>query len=1331
MPYLPSHFSAHPYNPGSNGGYYAIRRRINIVTSAFLAFSVVLGAVGLWRAYNAYSAVRQEEQLKADALVSRAANQLAMTLNERFADLRFLADSLRVGRSQEHHLRAPIKAMLRQFLATHYNIINVNIIGPRGKTILWSAHPQPGRPILPVIAFQPLIDNPHLEIGHAVFAKIFHTMAVPMRYKIEDRSGAVRFYIGDPMPLDRLMQLIPKTHFDIHLATLGGQTFAVWRNGHFGSPGITLAPPAGEARSIVAGYPWEVSTQWSSATLRHMWWQRVRPWLPLFILLLWGSQYIATLVINLLSREMQLRLWHETLYQINQSILEDSPLEGLFANAATRVQANLVAAFVFVGSRHERATAGPAASQFTDSMLHTAFTIATADEWKSLPVDISPRPMTLALGDTDAVIIIFPSLQTQIIPWYDLVQEMTGQLTSAINQKRQRLEIDRLQRYQAAVSMMQLELLRQPRPDDMYGLLVRVLQEQTDILGAFVAIPEPDSSWLRIQAAAAQSDEIRNALRRLTPSQDPKNRPFGQMLSSRAFRSGTPHGPSDPHTDTDLQSSIIMEPALAPVRAVVAYPLLEEGALISTAVLVVEGTDPNYFTPALLALLEHLVASVRLALSRYRARRQIDRYRAFYEALARASQAMTRSSEPSRLFHNICSILAEYTGVPLTFISLVEGGSARVVATGGVARGFMDGSHVALDPCDDGLGALHAQTMLTSEPCLFETRERWLGNEALRHRAQNLGLESALTIAWAHKNGAPGILGIVAGETGFFDHDLARLMEAFGRDISFAINDYDRQQELLRLSLFDALTGLPNRVQFEQFAVDAMARSAHNGRIMALGIMDLDGFKEWNDLQGHRAGDNLLKTVSGRLHDVMNGENGVARLGGDEFGLVVSLDNAGELAALSARLLDAVAQADSGKRVSASLGWALYTVNEIDYTALLAHADEALYAAKDEGRNTFRLFGGEIAERLKRRLQIQQWFPIALEERQIFFMLQPQASCVTGAVEGVEILARWRTPEGILSADRFIPDVEKDPRLIRELGRRALTEAVALRARLLAAGHPLRVAFNIGALHFLHPAFLDEVSDCLGRERAEGLCIEVTENVALTDTPRAAEVIERLKVLGFTVALDDFGTGYSSLNEAVQLPVDELKLDQRFIRSFRRDPNAFAVASAALMLGYLSGRRLIAEGIEEPDDLALWHHMGGNYIQGYLLAKPLTEPDFHSWLKTLEPTYAHRGAVFPPKDLTLVGYAFLERDSYATCNPESMRAGLARLLHWIDTRRALYSHLPNWPVLETALRHMDHTELGTTHDFCVQELRPAVQALFRDIDAMLQTNVNPAPAPRK
>ncbi|MHB8254835.1 MAG: hypothetical protein ACYDEV_14340, partial [Acidiferrobacter sp.] len=451
MPRLSSLFSLHRQRRGTADGYQAVRLRTRTVGSLFGAFGIALIGMGAWHAYDTYQTIRHDQQLRATALVSRTAERLALTLNEHFADLRFLAQSLIVSQAKPGSLSGPVKVALRQFLATHRDVSNVNILGPRGNHIWWSARLRLTRPIAPQSTFHPLIDNPHMEIGGAFFAHRFQTMVVPLRYRVDKPRGGIRLYIGDPLVLNRLTGLIPNSTLNIRLTTLDGHPIAQWLRGKLQPVDTTLKRPMGTAHAIVGGYPWAVHAQWTNATIQRIWWQRIRHQLPLFILLFCGSQYAAFLVVKLLSREMQLRMWHETLYQLNKAILNDIPLQQLFHEAAARIQANLLAPLVVIGLRHEYAAVGPGDALFTESLRAVAFTITEGSDWTPLPAPISPRPMVLALGDTGAVIVIFPPLGLRTIPWSNLVQEIAGLLTSAINQKRQKLDIDRLQRHQVAV----------------------------------------------------------------------------------------------------------------------------------------------------------------------------------------------------------------------------------------------------------------------------------------------------------------------------------------------------------------------------------------------------------------------------------------------------------------------------------------------------------------------------------------------------------------------------------------------------------------------------------------------------------------------------------------------------------------------------------------------------------------------------------------------------------------------------------------------------------------------------------------------------------------
>ncbi len=1299
-------------------GLRAIWARTRLVTIAFACFGLILATVGLWRAVNTYYTIKKEERLRAHAAALQVANRLSLILSERFADLRFLGQSLIGSQPAGSGLDAPTKNTLRAFLATHAMLRDINILNARGSRILWSALPQPtSRPLISAEQFQTIRDDPRFEIGKPVYARRFRATVVPLRYRITGRGGATRFLIGDPANLGRVPLFAARSHLAIRLATRGGQPFAAARDGLWRALPAPLPLTDHVMRADVPSYPWKVEAFWSGKHLWALWWHHTTHWLPLFLLILWGSQYTGLLLANLLSQEMQLRLWHEGLSHLNQESAKGSPPEDLFRDAAHIIQDNLDASFVFVGWRDRCAVASPTQTTAPSGLLEAAFDQAVDSDWRRVAQEAFPTCMALALGTTGAVIVACPSRRAQTVIWYGMARELAGHLTATIDRVRQRQEIERLQHYQAAVRLMQLELLRQPTPDEAQSLLVRILIEQTDIMGAFIAVPEATGPRLSIRAAAAAHPEIRDALLRLTPSRDISDTPFGQMLAGRAFRSGTAHGPIDPHDNPALRA-VMADEALQPVRAVLAYPIIEEGEKQPVAALAVMSADPGYFTPDLRALLEDLVASVRLALSAWRTRRQTDRYHALYEALARASQAIARATEARPMFRNICQLLAECTDVPLAFISLLGPEGTEIAAAAGSGRSFLPDVSQGGNAWNHPLATLHERARRAGTSWLFESADQWLEDEALRDKAATLGLVTAFAVPWIRDSHVAGILGIVARDRTFFDEDMRRVLEALGNDIGYAVDNYERREGLMKLSLYDALTALPNRAYFERSTISAMARAQRSGQFMALGVMDLDGFKEWNDLQGHTAGDGLLKAVAQKLREVVREDEGVARLGGDEFALTAGLDSVDALAALSARLLAAIALADPQARVTASIGWAIHKPGTTSYGTLLTQADEALYAAKDAGRNTYRIFEGDIARRFARRLAIHKRFPAALAEGRILFALAPQAQCATGRIEGVELVARWRDDDETLTAQDFMPDVEKDPRLIRALGRRTLNEAVALRERLRASGHDLRVILSIGAHHFFHPAFLDEVTDTLGGRGAAGLCIALPIGMALTNVALATETMNALKALGFAITLEAFGAGYSPLTEAARLPADDIKLDRRLIGQLRRDPDVFPVVGSALLLAKLSGRPLIATGIETAVDLQLWRYMGGEHYQGRLLADPVGESDLPAWLAQASPSPVTAVPAFPSRDLVLAAYAFLEPDGYPD---EAMRTGYARLEIWMRERGARYQGLSQWAALAAVLgRSGDHTTEGA-RAFWHHEAQPAIVGLFREIEAHLKT----------
>ncbi len=375
-----------------------------------------------------------------------------------------------------------------------------------------------------------------------------------------------------------------------------------------------------------------------------------------------------------------------------------------------------------------------------------------------------------------------------------------------------------------------------------------------------------------------------------------------------------------------------------------------------------------------------------------------------------------------------------------------------------------------------------------------------------------------------------------------------------------------------------------------------------------LGILDMDDFREINELEGPSVGDAILQTLT----EVLSHKQGLwARTGGDSFGLLIQA-SAEEIETLSADLLEQVqtaVKALTPRPVTASLGWASRPVDALAFEDLFLCAETALLSAKAAGKATARTYTGAIAQKALRSREVRQNFALAIASGDIRFFLQPQGNLRTHKVDGAEMLVRWRMPDGRLRfPGKFMPTVEENTPLIRGLGVLGLQEAARLRAK---AGQSYRFSLNIGARHLLHPDFLNDVAGCC--PDGTGITLEITESAPLVDVRRAERVLTELRTRGFWISLDDFGTGFSSLQHVAQLPLDEIKLDRAFLQNIRQSARSRAVVSAIQTLAWEADISLIAEGVSSHHALKRWEALKGERIQGFHLAPALPEEAFFTW----------------------------------------------------------------------------------------------------------------------
>ncbi|TPI59760.1 EAL domain-containing protein [Mesorhizobium sp. B3-1-7] len=417
------------------------------------------------------------------------------------------------------------------------------------------------------------------------------------------------------------------------------------------------------------------------------------------------------------------------------------------------------------------------------------------------------------------------------------------------------------------------------------------------------------------------------------------------------------------------------------------------------------------------------------------------------------------------------------------------------------------------------------------------------------------------------------------------------------------------EQEIMRLAHYDPLTGLANRRSFTGRLEAEIAASAEGGKDgqLALMLLDLDRFKEVNDLFGHAAGDAVLQKVAHCASGVLRHGQMLARLGGDEFAIIApSLPDPQAAGRIAEAVLSALRQENRlspGGMISASIGIALYPLDADEQAALISHADTALYRAKAEGKDTFRYFEASMGAEARDRRIMEQDLRQAVARGEFRLVYQPQKEISSGRMVGFEALLRWQHPErGEVPPSVFIP-VAEDSGSIAQIGEWVLATACNEAATWK---NPLTVAVNVSAVQLHNLDFSRRVHEVLLRSglAAGRLELEITETALVKDMPRALATLRQIKALGVRVAMDDFGTGYSSLSNLRAFPFDKIKIDGSFIKSVDRNDQVATIVRAVLGLGRGLGLPVLAEGVETLDELRFLDAEDCDIGQGYYLGRP-------------------------------------------------------------------------------------------------------------------------------
>jgi diguanylate cyclase (GGDEF)-like protein/PAS domain S-box-containing protein len=429
--------------------------------------------------------------------------------------------------------------------------------------------------------------------------------------------------------------------------------------------------------------------------------------------------------------------------------------------------------------------------------------------------------------------------------------------------------------------------------------------------------------------------------------------------------------------------------------------------------------------------------------------------------------------------------------------------------------------------------------------------------------------------------------------------------------------------ELAKLANYDALTGLPNRALFTDRLEQAIAKGHRQNSYSALLFLDLDGFKLINDSLGHSVGDELLKNVAERLLACVRDDDTVARLGGDEFTIILNALKAPHdtiyVAEKVLHILSKPFHLDGRElHIGASMGITVYPNDGGNVEELVQHADTAMYHAKALGKNRYHFFTSELNAKATEQLRLENDMRRGLPQGEFRLVYQPRVQLRTNEVTSLEALARWHHPElGQISSGVFISIAEKSS-LIQLLGREVLRQACQQAKDWQARGHFLRVAVNVSVKQLQQDTLVEDVQKVLSETGLEArwLELEITESAAMTDVESNIGILNTLRHMGVYISVDDFGTAYSSLNYLKRLPVNSLKIDKSFVEDISDTESAdTAIVQAVIALGKSLGFSLIAEGVEDKQQLSFLRGAGCDEAQGYWFSKPMSAADTFEWIK--------------------------------------------------------------------------------------------------------------------
>lgn len=747
-----------------------------------------------------------------------------------------------------------------------------------------------------------------------------------------------------------------------------------------------------------------------------------------------------------------------------------------------------------------------------------------------------------------------------------------GSNTDITDRKRTERQVARVGNLYATLSQTNQAIIRVDNQQQLFEEICRIVVEYGRFHLAWVGLTDSGTGLVVPVASFGVAEPY---LEGLCISVDPEA-PSGRGVTGAAIRKGMYQINND-FTTSEAHLPWRDTAQLNGLRSSAAFPLRREGEVIGA--LAIYSGEAGYFDDQLIDLLTEMAIDISFALENFS--REERRLRA-EESMRLAATVFECSGEaititdPCGVIISVNRAFTDITGYPA---EEVMGKTPRILKSGRHDRDFYQAMWAML------LETGHWQGELLNRRRNGEIYHEWLAVSAVKNAQGEV----------------TNYIGISA--------DITERKEASER-IQF-------------LAHYDALTSLPNRVLLLDQLAQAINTARRDKRRIALLFLDLDRFKTINNSLGHEAGDEVLRQVGGRIGNSIRMIETAARLGGDEF--MVLLTDAPDVkvvAAAAQELLDTIADkeyvvGEHELKITASVGITIFPDDGDDGASLVKNAEMAMYRAKELGRNAYRFFTQDMNAFAFEHLFMENSLRRGLERREFRLHYQPQIDAATGDVVGCEALVRWLHPdEGLVPPGKFIMLAEETG-LIVPLGEWVLREACAQNREWQEEGFPaVPVAVNLSAVQFRQKELLEMIRSVLADTGLppQYLELEITESVAMKNAESTIKALKELKEIGVRLSIDDFGTGYSSLSYLKRFPIDKIKIDRSFVRDITSDPDDAAITGAIISMAKSLKLKVIAEGVENGEQLAFMRERGCDEIQGYYFSKPLTPVDFRLYL---------------------------------------------------------------------------------------------------------------------